>query len=94
MLQLIARLLAVASVIVETKTENDDIAEILALAGLLVRQGDSARQKLEDLVAQVETMVAEDRDPTEDEMMEIRADREALSARIQGVDLSAEEPRE
>lgn len=64
-----------------------DLAEVVRLVSLLLRETGDASNELDKLTAKLETMVAEGRGPTPEEAAVVRAKREALSSEIRNVDL-------
>lgn len=90
MFESISRFLAVAAALVEARGANAGVAEILRYGAVLTREGPDARERLDRVTEQVQAMIAEDRDPTDVELAEVRARREELSGRIRSVDLGGE----
>ena len=62
---------------------HDDMAEYVGLARNLIREGSDVSDALQALADELQTMVDEDRDPTEFERATVRDKREELSTRIQ-----------
>lgn len=78
-------LVAVAGVL--AKRNQSDLAEYVNLAAALLRESGDAATKMEAVVQQLQVMVAEGRGPTPEELEAVRAERQALSSRIQSAEL-------
>lgn len=66
-----------------TARGEDTLGQYAKLAASLVREGDDASDELKELVAEMEAMVEEGRDPTDDEVLAVRTRRQQLSDAIQ-----------
>lgn len=67
-----------------TRRGEESLGDYLALAALLIRSGDDARDELAALTSEIEAMVEEGRDPTPEERSSVAERRRALSNRLQG----------
>lgn len=66
-----------------TSRGHGDLGQYARLAASLVREGDDGNQAIKDLVLEMENMVDEHRDPTEEEVEDVRQRRKNLSDAIQ-----------
>jgi hypothetical protein len=63
--------------------EGETVGRVLALAAFAVERGEAGRKQLEELCAKVDVMVAQGREPTDQEWLELRARSDAAHAAIQ-----------
>jgi hypothetical protein len=81
MTEAIRLLLTTISAILTARGE-DRLADYIDLAETLIREGSDAADELRELTLQIQTMVAEDRGPTDDELADVRTRRDALVAQL------------
>lgn len=81
MTEAIRLLLTTISAILTARGE-DRLADYIDLAETLIREGSDAANELRELTLQIQTMVAEDRGPTDDELADVRTRRDALVAQL------------
>lgn len=66
------------------------VGELLGLGGQLISQGEAGADALHDLTDDIQAMVAEGRDPTDDEWSALKARSDAAHAAIQAYDPDAD----
>lgn len=81
MLEAVARFLNVLAAVLAVRGQGD-VAEIARYVSTALRTGSNVDSRLDELVEVLQRMVAEDRDPTPEEMQLLRDRRAELSAQI------------
>jgi len=78
----VTTLLNVLGTILDARGQ-DDLGEYAKLAASLINEGDSAITAMNDLANEIAMMVQEGRNPTTDEIQNVRNRRQSLSDAIQ-----------